>query len=71
MNLYLATIEVDVGCRFEKYDCVIYAENEKEAIIKAEDFFNKRLKGEDYATVTEIKKHIITPEGIVFQNCFM
>lgn len=70
MNLYLATIEVDVGCRFDKSDCVICAGSEKEAIIKAEDFFNERLKGEDYATVIEIKKHVITPEGIVFQNYF-
>jgi len=70
MNLYLATIEVDVGCRFDYYDCVVYAESEKEAIIKAEDFFNERLKGEDYATVKKIRKHTITPEGIVYQNCF-
>ena len=44
MNLYLATIEVDVGSRFDKSDCVICAGSEKEAIIKAEDFFNERLK---------------------------
>lgn len=70
MNMYLATMEIDVGCRFDNYDCVVYAESEKEAIIKAEKFFNKHLTGEDYAIVKKIRKHTITPEGIVYQNCF-
>ena len=39
MNLYLVTIEVDVGYRVDKSDCVICAGSEKEAIIKAEIFF--------------------------------
>lgn len=70
MNLYLVKMQVDRGCRFDNYDCVVYTDSETRAKIKAEIFFNCNLSGEDYAIATEVRKQEVTPQGIVYQNCF-
>lgn len=66
LTLYLVTLTIDNGCRFEKWRITIPEENKELAIEKAEEIYYRDYAGyEDIITVSEAQLISMTEYTII------
>lgn len=66
MQIFLITLTIDNGCRFEKWRITIPEKNEESAIKKAEEIYYEDYAGyEDIITVSEAQSISMTEHTII------
>lgn len=66
MQIFLVTLTIDNGCRFEKWRITIPEENEESAIKKAEEIYYEDYAGyEDIITISEAQLISMTRYTII------
>lgn len=66
MQIFLITLTIDNGCRFEKWRITIPEKNEESAIKKAEEIYYEDYAGyEDIITVSEAQLISMTGYTII------
>ena len=66
MQIFLVTLTIDNGCRFEKWRITIPEKNEESAIKKAEEIYYEDYAGyEDIITVSEAQLISMTGYTII------